>query len=175
MGGKRIGIVGLGNIGTGVATRLQAMGCIISYTSRQKKPSTPFTFYPDVIQLASDSDALILCCALTDDTRYMINNKVMTALGKNGVIVNVARGAVIDELELVKCLAEGVIGGAGLDVYENEPNVPKELLQMDNVVVLPHSSACTIECFRDAAEIVIGNLEAFFTNKPLITPVRNDF
>ncbi|KAK1420155.1 hypothetical protein QVD17_21519 [Tagetes erecta] len=175
LGGKRIGIVGLGNIGTRVATRLQAMGCIISYTSRQKKHSTPFTFYPNVVQLASDSDALVLCCALTDDTHHMIDNKVMRALGKNGVIVNVARGAVINEVELVKCLVEGVIGGVGLDVYENEPNVPKELLQMDNVVVLPHSSACTIECFRDAAEIVVGNLEAFFTNKPLLTPVRNDF
>ncbi|MFS8014336.1 putative oxidoreductase [Helianthus anomalus] len=174
LGGKKIGIVGLGNIGSKVATRLYAMGCIVSYTSRQIKDS-PFTFYPNVLKLALDSDALILCCALTNDTRHMINNKVMMALGKKGIIVNVARGAVIDEAELVKCLVEGEIGGAGLDVYENEPNVPKELFGLDNVVVLPHSSACTNECFQDAAEVAIGNLEAFFANKPLITPVTNDF
>ncbi|KAL8235762.1 hypothetical protein R6Q59_016843 [Mikania micrantha] len=175
LGGKRIGIVGLGNIGSRVASRLEAMGCIVSYTSRLRKHSTPFTFYPDVHQLASDSDALVLCCALTNDTRHMINNKVMKALGKNGVIVNVARGAVINEADLVKCLEDGEIAGAGLDVYENEPNVPKQLLGLDNVVVLPHCSAFTKECFEDAAQIVVGNLEAFFTNKPLITPVTNDF
>ncbi|XP_076886453.1 glyoxylate/hydroxypyruvate reductase HPR3-like [Bidens hawaiensis] len=175
LGGKRIGIVGLGNIGSKVATRLQAMGCIVSYTSRQKKHTTPLTYYPNVLELASNSDALILCCALTKDTCHMINNKVMTALGKNGVIVNVARGAIIDEVELVRCLVEGEIGGAGLDVYENEPNVPKELFGLDNVVVLPHSSACTKECFQDAAQIVVNNLEAFFANRPLITPVSNDF
>ncbi|XP_076942498.1 glyoxylate/hydroxypyruvate reductase HPR3-like [Bidens hawaiensis] len=175
LGGKRIGIVGLGNIGSKVATRLQAMGCIVSYTSRQKKHTTPLTYYPTVLKLASNSDALVLCCALTKDTCHMINNKVMTDLGKNGVIVNVARGAVIDEVELVRHLVEGEIGGAGLDVYENEPNVPKELFGLDNVVVLPHSGACTKECFQDAARLVVGNLEAFFANKPLITPVSNDF
>ncbi|KAI3741251.1 hypothetical protein L1987_58922 [Smallanthus sonchifolius] len=175
LGGKRIGIVGLGHIGSKVAIRLDAMGCIVSYTSRQQKHSTPFTFYPNILQLASHSDALILCCALTNDTRHMINNKVMAALGKKGVIINVARGAVIDEAELIKCLVKGEIGGAGLDVYENEPNVPKELFRLDNVVVLPHSSACTNECFQEATQVVVGNLEAFFTNKSLITPVRNDF
>ncbi|KAK9056225.1 hypothetical protein SSX86_027315 [Deinandra increscens subsp. villosa] len=175
LGGKRIGIVGLGNIGSRVATRLVAMGCIVSYTSRQIKPNSPFTFYPNVLQLASDSDALILCCALTNDTRHMINNKVMMALGKKGVIVNVSRGAVIDEAELVKCMVNGEIGGVGLDVYENEPNVPKELFGLENVVVLPHSSAFTNEGFQDAAQVVVANLEAFFASKPLITPVTNDF
>lgn len=174
MGGKRVGIVGLGNIGSKVAIRLDAMGCIVSYTSRQKKHSTPFTFYPNVLQLASVSDALILCCVLTDATRHMIDNRVMRALGKTGVIVNVARGAVIDEVEFVRCLVDGEIAGAGLDVFENEPNVPKELFVLDNVVLLPHVTACTNESFHDALDVLIGNLEAFFMNKPLLTPVSNE-
>ncbi|KAI3800483.1 hypothetical protein L1987_28574 [Smallanthus sonchifolius] len=173
--GKRVGIVGLGNIGSRVATRLEAMGCIVSYTSRHKKHSTPFTFYPNILQLAFDSDALVLCCSLTNDTRHMIDNKVMMALGKKGVIVNVGRGALIDEAELVKCLVEGDIGGVGLDVFEKEPNVPKELFELDNVVLLPHNTAFTKESFYDAAQVLIGNLEAFFTNKPLLTPVDNKF
>ncbi|KAI3711337.1 hypothetical protein L2E82_41345 [Cichorium intybus] len=167
LGGKRVGIVGLGNIGSRVATRLKAMGCLVSYTSRQKKPFTPFTFYANVLQLASNSDALILCCALTNNTRHMISNTVLRALGKTGVIVNVARGAIINEVELVRSLVQGDIGGAGLDVFENEPNVSNELFKLDNVVLLPHSTACTKECFFDAALAVVSNLEAFFTSKPL--------
>lgn len=105
----------------------------------------------------------------------MINNNVMRALGKKGVKVNVARGCIIDEVELVKFLVDDEIGGVGLNVYENEPNVPKELIGLDNVVLLPHSTACTEECFRDAAQVMVANLEAFFTNKPLLTPVINEF
>ncbi|PWA97085.1 D-isomer specific 2-hydroxyacid dehydrogenase family protein [Artemisia annua] len=154
LGGKKVGIVGLGNIGSRVATRLEAMGCIISYTSRQQKHSIPFTFYPNVHQLASNSDALVLCCSLTNNTHHIINKRVIHALGKNGVIVNVARGSVIDEVELVKCLVNGEIGGVGLDVFENEPSVPKELFGLDNVVILPHSTACTRECFYSAAQVM---------------------
>ncbi|KAF5811702.1 putative oxidoreductase [Helianthus annuus] len=172
---KRVGIVGLGNIGSRVATRLKAMGCLVSYTSRQEKHTTPFTFYPNILQLAFNSDALVICCALTNETRHIINNKVMMALGKKGIIVNIARGAIINEVELVKCLVEGEIGGAGLDVFENEPNVPKELFELDNVVLLPHRTAFTQESFYNAAQILIGNLEAFFTNKPLLTLVPNEF
>nr|XP_043621377.1 glyoxylate/hydroxypyruvate reductase HPR3-like [Erigeron canadensis] len=175
VGDKKIGIVGLGNIGLRVARRLEVMGCIVSYTSRQEKRSAPFTFYPNVVELASDSDALVLCCALTNDTRHMINNNVMRALGSTGVIVNVARGAVIDEVELVKCLVNGEIGGAGLDVFENEPDVPKELFGLENVVISPHITAMTRESFQDAAQVVVSNLEAFFANKPLLNPVYNDF
>ncbi|KAL4562766.1 hypothetical protein LXL04_026796 [Taraxacum kok-saghyz] len=171
LGGKRIGIVGLGNIGSSVATRLEAMGCIISYTSRHKKHSSYYTFYPNILELSVNSDALIICCALTNNTRHMVNNSVMRALGKTGVIVNVARGAIIDEVDLVKCLVEGEIGGAGLDVFENEPSVPKELFKLDNVVLSSHSTACTRECFYSAAQTVVANLEAFFMNKPLLTLV----
>ncbi|PWA99912.1 D-isomer specific 2-hydroxyacid dehydrogenase, catalytic domain-containing protein [Artemisia annua] len=124
LGGKKVGIVGLGNTGSRVATRLEAMGCIISYTSRQH--SLPFTFYPNSYP----------------------------CIREKWVIVNVARGSVIDEVELVKCLVNGEIGGVGLDVFENEPSVPKELFGLDNVAILPHSTACTRECFYNAAQVI---------------------
>lgn len=170
LGGKRVGIVGLGNIGLQVAKRLQAFGCNVLYNSRSKKP-VPYAFYSNVCELAANSDALIICCALTDQTRRMINREVMLALGKEGIIVNVGRGAVIDENEMVRCLVRGEIAGAGLDVFENEPYVPKELLELDNVVLQPHRAVFTSECFVDLCELAVGNLEALFSNQPLLSPV----
>ncbi|KAL6549124.1 hypothetical protein OROHE_008969 [Orobanche hederae] len=101
IGGKRVGIVGIGNIGYEVAKRLSAFGCKISYNSRRERPSLPYFFYSDVTELAADSDALIICCGLTEETRHMISREVLSALGKDGVVVNIGRGAVIDEKELV--------------------------------------------------------------------------
>ncbi|XP_016164135.1 uncharacterized protein LOC107606606 [Arachis ipaensis] len=138
LGGKRVGIIGLGRIGGEVAKRLEAFDCIIMYHSRNKNPSVSYTFYSNVVDLASNSDVLILCCPLTEQTKYIVNKEVMLALGKGGIIVNVGRGALIDEKELVQCLMEGEIRGAGLDVFENEPNVPEELFALDNVVLSPH-------------------------------------
>ncbi|KAL4570836.1 hypothetical protein LXL04_026499 [Taraxacum kok-saghyz] len=148
LGGKRVGIVGLGNIGTLVAKRLEPFGCTIGYTSRTKKPQVPYQFYSTVLDLATNSDALIICCSLTEKTRHVINHDVLTALGKKGIIVNVGRGALVDEKELVKLLVGGELGGAGLDVFENEPDVPKELVTMHNVVLSPHKAILTPESFE---------------------------
>ena len=172
MGGKRVGIVGLGSIGSLIAKRLEAFGCIIAYNSRTKKPHVSLIYYDNVKELATNSDALILCCALTDETHHMINEDVMTALGKEGVIVNVGRGALIDEKELVRFLVRGDIAGAGLDVFEDEPNVPRELFELDNVVLSPHKAVVTGEGFLALQNVVIANLEAFFANKPLRSPVK---
>ncbi|XP_010559121.1 PREDICTED: glyoxylate/hydroxypyruvate reductase HPR3-like [Tarenaya hassleriana] len=169
--GKRIGIVGLGSIGLETARRLEAFGCRLSYTSRTQKHSIPYRFYADTRDLAANSDALILCCPLTEQTRHMVNKEVFSAMGKEGVIINVGRGGVIDQKEMVHCLMEGEIAGAGLDVFENEPNVPKELFDLDNVVLLPHTSAITLQGFEMLRNILVGNLEAFFSGKPLLTPV----
>ncbi|ONI22775.1 hypothetical protein PRUPE_2G150400 [Prunus persica] len=147
IGGKRVGIVGLGKIGSEVAKRLEAFGCIVSYNSRRKKQALPYLFYSNVHELAANTDALIICCALTDQTRHMINKE-----------------------ELVRCLVHGEIGGAGLDVFENEPHVPQELFALDNVFLSPHKAALTPESFERSNRIVIANLEAFFSNKPSITP-----
>ncbi|XP_062024639.1 glyoxylate/hydroxypyruvate reductase HPR3-like [Rosa rugosa] len=171
--GKRVGIVGLGNIGYEVAKRLEGFGCKISYNSRSERPSLSYPFYSNVCELAANSDALIICCALTDQTRHMINKEVLSALGKDGVVVNIGRGAIIDEKELVKCLVNGEIRGAGLDVFENEPHIPKELVAMDNVVLSPHKAVLTLESFKRGSEVMIANLEAFFSNKPLVTPVMD--
>ncbi|KAI9113070.1 hypothetical protein K1719_016002 [Acacia pycnantha] len=169
--GKRVGIVGLGSIGKETAKRLEAFGCIISYTSKNKKPLVSYPFYESILELASVSEALILCCALNKETKHMVNREVTMAMGKEGIIVNVGRGSLIDEKELVKCLVEREIGGAGLDVFENEPHVPKELFELDNVVLSPHAAVHTNESMMATSELMAANLEAFFSNKPLLTPV----
>ncbi|XP_055817349.1 glyoxylate/hydroxypyruvate reductase HPR3-like [Solanum dulcamara] len=173
VGSRKVGIVGLGSIGLKVAQRLEAFGCIISYMSRKKKPVS-YPFYPDIRELATRCDVLVLCCALTDQTRHLINKEVLLTLGKGGVIINIARGAIINELELVQCLERGEIAGAGLDVFENEPNVPEELLSLDNVVLTRHVAYYTEDSFRALYELVCGNLEALFSNKPLLSPVLDD-
>ncbi|XP_065864812.1 glyoxylate/hydroxypyruvate reductase HPR3-like [Euphorbia lathyris] len=172
--GKRVGIVGLGNIGHEVAKRLEAFGCCISYTSRKTKPHVSNPFYQNVTELAANCDALIICCGLTDKTRHMINKEVLSALGKKGVVVNIGRGEIIDEKELVKCLVSGEIAGAGLDVFENEPNVPHELLKLDNVVLSPHCAVFTPESLKDVSELIVGNLEAFFEGSALLSEYLDD-
>ncbi|XP_071696300.1 glyoxylate/hydroxypyruvate reductase HPR3-like [Rutidosis leptorrhynchoides] len=172
LGGKRIGIVGLGSIGMLVAKRLEPFGCAISYTSRTERSQVPYSFYSSVIDLATNSDALIVCCSLTAKTHHIINRHVLTALGNRGIIVNIGRGALVDEKELVKLLVEGQLGGAGLDVFENEPDVPKELFTLDSVVLSPHKAVITPESVAALQDIVIGNLNAFFSNKPLLSEVN---
>ncbi|KAJ0112642.1 hypothetical protein Patl1_00318 [Pistacia atlantica] len=174
LGGKQVGIVGLGSIGLNVAKRLEAFGCNILYNSRKKKPSVPYPYYPDVCDLATHCDVLIICCGLTDETHHMINKKVLLELGKEGVIINVGRGAVIDEKEMVECLVHEEIAGAGLDVFESEPNVPKELFSLENVVLSPHRAVHSEETLMALCDLVVGNFEAFFSNKPLLTPLVED-
>ncbi|CAL5034070.1 unnamed protein product [Urochloa decumbens] len=169
--GKRVGIVGLGRIGSLMARRLAAFGCPVAYHSRSPKPSAPYAFFPTVLDLAAASDVLVLSCALTEETRRMVGREMMEALGKGGVLVNVGRGGLVDEPELVRCLREGVIGGAGLDVYEREPEVPPELFGMDNVVLSDHRAVLTPESIAGALAVVAGNLEAFFEGRPLLSPV----
>ncbi|CAI9101643.1 OLC1v1039013C1 [Oldenlandia corymbosa var. corymbosa] len=167
---KRVGIVGLGSIGQEVAKRLEAFDCKISYQSRNMKSSVSYPFYSDARELAAKSDILILCCALNDQTYHLITKDVLEALGNQGVIINVARGAIIDQKELVRFLQGGRIAGAGLDVLENEPHVPPEILELDNVVLSPHFAVYTEESFRDSYELIVGNLDAFFSNQPLLSP-----
>lgn len=154
-----------------VAKRLEPFGCIISYNSRKAKTGVTYPFYSELCDLASNCAALVICCGLTDETHHMINKEVMLALGKDGVIVNIGRGAIIDEKEMVQLLVKGELGGAGLDVFENEPHVPEELIGLDNVVMTPHSAALTPESCLVLCELLVGNLEAFFSNRPLLSQV----
>lgn len=112
-----------------------------------------------------------MACALTPETHHIVNREVINVLGRNGIIVNIARGSHIDEAELISALVEGRLGGAGLDVLENEPEVPDALAGLDNVVLSPHAGAGTFETRKTMADLVIGNLEAHFANKPLLNPV----
>ncbi|RCV32504.1 hypothetical protein SETIT_7G008300v2, partial [Setaria italica] len=171
LGGKRIGIIGLGNIGSLIAKRLEAFGCVIYYNSRKPKDSVSYRYFPSVHDLAVESDVLVVACALNKDTRHIVNMDVLDALGKDGIIINIGRGANIDEAEMVRALKEGRIAGAGLDVFENEPEVPAELLSMDNVVLTHHVAVSTSESRGDLRDHTIANLEAFFSGKPLLTPV----
>ena len=173
LGGKRVGIIGLGNIGSLIARRLEAFGCVISYNSRGPKGGSAarYAYFPDVRGLAAASDVLVVACALTEETRHVVDREALEALGKDGMLVNIGRGAHVDQPELVAALKEGRIAGAGLDVFEDEPKVPAELLSMDNVVLTPHAAVLTWESRSDLRAQTVGNLLAFFSGQPLLTPV----
>lgn len=143
----------------------------MSYHSRARKASVAYRYFPDARALAADSDALVVACALNDATRRVVGRHVLDALGPGGVLVNVARGGVVDEQELVAALRDGRIAGAGLDAFQDEPHLPPGLGGMDNVVLTAHQAAFTEESSADLRELMIGNLEAFFSGKPLLTPV----
>ncbi|KAL6874682.1 hypothetical protein ACP4OV_013347 [Aristida adscensionis] len=169
--GKRVAILGLGRIGLAVAKRAEAFGCPISYHSRSEKPYPNYKFYANAVDLAVNCDVLIVACSLNADTYHIVNREVIDALGQGGVLINIGRGAHVDEPELVSALLEKRLGGAGLDVYEHEPFVPEQLFDLDNVVLVPHVGSDTEETCRAMADLVIGNLEAYALDKPLLTPV----
>ncbi|GLT32671.1 hypothetical protein SLA2020_073190 [Shorea laevis] len=169
--GKSVGIIGLGRIGMAIAKRAEAFSCPISYYTRSQKSDVNYKYYPSVVELASNCQILVVACALTEETRHIINREVIDALGPEGVLINVGRGPHVDEPELVSALVEGRLGGAGLDVFEHEPEVPEKLFELENVVLLPHVGSGTVETRQAMADLVIGNLEAHFLNKPLLTPV----
>ncbi|XP_042486362.1 glyoxylate/hydroxypyruvate/pyruvate reductase 2KGR-like [Macadamia integrifolia] len=173
--GKRVGILGLGRIGSAIARRAEAFGCLISYHSRSEKSSISnaknYKYFSSVVDMASNCDVLVVACALTSETRHIVNREVIDAVGSKGYIVNIGRGQHIDEAELVAALVEGRLGGAGLDVFEKEPEVPKELFNLENVVMLPHVGSNTWETDKDMADLVIANLKAHFLKQPLLTPV----
>lgn len=169
--GKTVGIIGMGRIGKAIAKRAEAFSCPVSYYSRSQKPDTKYKYFPSVVELASNCHILVVACPLTAETRHIINREVIDALGPKGVLINIGRGPHVDEPELVSALVEGRLGGAGLDVFENEPEVPEKLFGVDNVVLTPHVGSGTVETRKAMADLVIGNLEAHFLNKPLLTPV----
>ncbi|EEE54161.1 hypothetical protein OsJ_00971 [Oryza sativa Japonica Group] len=169
--GKRVGIIGLGRIGLAVAKRVEAFDCPVNYYQRTKQDHPGYTYYPSVVELAASSDVLVVACPLNEHTRHIVNREVMEALGPRGVLINIGRGPHVDEAAMVAALADGRLGGAGLDVFEDEPNVPEALLGMDNVVLVPHVGSATHETRTAMADLVLGNLEAHVAGKPLLTQV----
>lgn len=169
--GKTVGIIGLGRIGQAIAKRAEGFNCPICYYSRTQKRDSNYKYYPSVVELASNCDILVVACPLTEETHHIINREVINALGPKGYLINIGRGKHVDEAELVPALLEGRLGGAGLDVFENEPTVPEELFGLENVVLLPHVGSGTIETRTAMADLVLGNLDAHFLGNPLLTPL----
>jgi hydroxypyruvate reductase len=168
--GKRIGIFGLGRIGRAVAKRFGGFTDAIGYTDVERR-DVPFAYHPDPVALAGASDIFVICAASSASTRKLIGAGVFDALGPTGVLVNVARGAIVDEAALVAALADKRLGGAALDVFEDEPNVPAALLAMDNVVTTPHIASATHETRRAMGDLMIDNLDACFAGNAMPTAV----
>ena len=168
--GRRYGILGLGRIGIAIAERLAGFGGSIGYTSRTPK-SVPYRFFTDLHALAEESDVLFVANAATAATRHMVDRKVLDALGAEGVLVNVARGAIVDEDALVEALVEKRILSAGLDVFANEPHVPAALLALENVALAPHVGSATHETRNAMGQLMLDNIEAHFAGRPLPTAV----
>ncbi len=171
MSGARLGIVGLGRIGQAIASRAQAFGMSIAYTGRSAKADLAFDYYPSARALASQVDFLVVITPGGAGTRHLINAEVLQALGPKGYLINVARGSVVDEAALVHALQQGVIAGAGLDVFEKEPDVPDALKALDNVVLTPHMASATLQTRIAMADLAVANLRAHFAGKPLLSPV----
>jgi lactate dehydrogenase-like 2-hydroxyacid dehydrogenase len=169
--GKRAGILGLGRIGRAIARRALGFGMSVAYTGRQPQPGLPYRFVPSLLDLARDSDILFVAAAANPGTLGSVDGPVLEALGAEGILVNVARGSIVDEAALVAALTEGRLGGAGLDVFQREPRVPEALFALDNVVLQPHQGSATGECRLDMGRLVLDNLAAHFAGRPLPTPV----
>jgi len=147
----------MGRVGRAVAERAAAFGCPIAYTDLKKMDDLPYTFISDLVELAKQSDALILCAA-ADKAAGIINTKVLEALGKDGFLINIARGKLVNEVDLVKALEAGQIAGAGLDVFVDEPNVPPALFTNDHVVMQAHRASATVETRTAMGEMVLESL-----------------
>ncbi|MDI1227243.1 MAG: 2-hydroxyacid dehydrogenase [bacterium] len=168
--GKTMGIIGLGRIGQAIATRAQAFGLnIIYHGPRDKKVSYPFV--ASLEEMAAKSDILMVACPYTTDTHQLVDARILKALGRDGVLVNIARGKIVDEKALVDALEAGVIAGAGLDVFEKEPDVPSALCRLDNVVLQPHVGSATHETRGAMAQLVVDNLLLYFEKAQVLTPV----
>lgn len=161
--GRRAGIVGLGGIGSAIAQRCAAFGMEIGYFGPRPK-DVPYQFFSELTALANWSDTLILSCPGGPETHHIVNAGVLEALGPKGWLINVARGSVVDEAALIASLQTGVTERAGLDVFENEPHVPAELMALDRVLLSPHQGSSSVEVLPLRAEVILGQLRDHFGN-----------
>jgi lactate dehydrogenase-like 2-hydroxyacid dehydrogenase len=167
--GTRLGVVGLGRIGQAIAKRAAAFDMTIAYTGRRAKTNAPFRYYPTASELAANSDYLVVAVPGGDDTKNMINAQVLKALGPKGIVINIARGSVVDQTALIQALKDKSIAGAGLDVFWDEPNIDPQFFKLQNVVLTPHNGSNTHETRRAMADLALANLKAFFEERPLLT------
>jgi lactate dehydrogenase-like 2-hydroxyacid dehydrogenase len=168
---RTVGMVGMGAIGQAIARRLDAFGVPVVYHTRKPRPGLPYRHYPKLVDMARDVDTLMVIVPGGAATANMINAEVLNALGPNGILINMARGSVVDEPALIKALKDKRIFAAGLDVFVKEPEVPAELLEMDNVVLFPHLGSASVHTRDKMDQLVVDNIVAWAQGKPPLTPV----
>lgn len=168
---RRVGIVGLGRIGQAIARRFEAFGVSIAYHTRTRREDVSYAYHATPVELAAASDVLVIITSGGAATRHLVNAEVLQALGPEGVLINVSRGSVVDERALIDALQTGALGGAGLDVFEDEPRVPQALIELDNVVLLPHVGSGSAHTRDAMGQLLADNLIAWFDGRGALTPV----
>jgi lactate dehydrogenase-like 2-hydroxyacid dehydrogenase len=169
--GRKLGILGLGRIGEAIARRAEPFGMTVGYHNRSRK-DVPYRYYPSLLEMARDVDTLMVVVPGNAATRHIVDAEVLEALGPDGVLVNVGRGTVVDEAALIGALKTRTIRAAGLDVYEDEPHVPQELIDLDNAVLLPHVGSASKPTRRAMGQLVVDNLTSWFAEGRALTPVN---
>ncbi|MGC1779560.1 MAG: 2-hydroxyacid dehydrogenase [Xanthobacteraceae bacterium] len=168
---RTVGIVGMGAIGQAIARRLAAFGVPAVYHARNRRPELPYRHYPKLLDMARDVDTLLVIVPGGAATQNMIDAEVLDALGPNGILINMARGSVVDEPALIEALKDKRIMAAGLDVYVKEPEVPAELIALDNVVLFPHLGSASVHTRDKMDQLVVDNIVAWAHGEPPLTPV----
>ena len=169
--GRTLGILGLGRIGRTIARRAEAFGMKVIYHGRRPQDDAPYLYFPTAAGLARSCDILVAITPGGPETKHLVNAEVLEALGPNGIFINVARGSVCDQDALIAALRDRKILTAGLDVYADEPNVPKELIEMEHVVLLPHVGSGTKHTRDAMGQLVVDNLRSFISGRGPLTPV----
>ena len=169
--GRKAGILGLGRIGKAIARRVEACGLQVEYHGRKPQPDLPYRYHPTLVGMAKDCNVLIVAASGGEETRHLVDREVLEALGPDGIVINVGRGSVIDEQALIAALRDRKILSAGLDVFEDEPRVPAELVAMDHVVLLPHVGSASVHTRNAMGQLVVDNLVSWFGGRGAITPV----
>ena len=169
--GEKMGIIGLGRIGKAIAKRGEGFGMQVSYHGRNKQPGVAYDYYPTARELAANVKILVVVTPGGKETDKIVNAEVIEALGPKGYLINISRGSTVDEPALIKALADGKLGGAGLDVFVEEPKVPEEFFNMENVVLQPHVGSGTHHTRTAMGQLVADNLAAYFAGKHLPTEV----
>jgi lactate dehydrogenase-like 2-hydroxyacid dehydrogenase len=170
--GKNLGIVGLGRIGQAIAERGQGFNMDVRYHNRRARTDVDYGYEASLVELAAWSDFLVVATVGGPETRHLINKEVLEALGPKGIIVNIARGPVIDEQAMIAALESGKLGSAALDVFEFEPKVPEALIANDNTFLLPHIGSASYETRLAMEDLMLENLASFFNDGKLVTPIQ---
>lgn len=168
---RTVGMVGMGAIGQAIARRLEGFGVPVVYHTRRPRPEVGYRHYPDLMEMAREVDTLMVIVPGGAGTANMINAAVLDALGPTGILINMARGSVVDEPALIRALQEKRIMAAGLDVFANEPDVPQQLIAMDNVVLFPHVGSASVHTRDKMDQLMVDNIAAWAAGKPPLTPV----